>query len=97
MKISDQGFTEVVASQPGRTSSIGTAGSGQTGSTTQSGLSDRLQLSSLAAQLQQASGSDSARTARLSQIAAAVQNGTFQFNAARVSTAMISEAIGSGR
>lgn len=98
MKISDQGFTERVTTQTGRTSSVqGGNSTAQASAAGGSGTSDTLQLSNLASQLQKVSGTDVTRTARLNQIAAAVQNGTFQFNASRVSSAIVSESIQASR
>jgi anti-sigma28 factor (negative regulator of flagellin synthesis) len=55
-------------------------------------------LSNLAAQLQKASAGDSSsRSTRLNEIAAAVKNNTFQIDFSRVSSAIVSEAVGGAR
>lgn len=94
MKITDQGFTERVASQAARTTSTtDTTQPGSSTSTARPASSDNLQLSNLAALLQGASKDDSSRSARVSQIAQAVQNNTFKVDPARVSSSIVSEAI----
>lgn len=62
-----------------------------------SGVSDTLQLSKLAAQLQHGSPADATRAARLSQISQAVRSNTFQVSAATISNALVSEAIQGAR
>lgn len=94
MRIGDQGFTERVGTSAPSGGTEGVRSSAQgTGSNTSSGASDTLQLSSLAAQLHSASSGDASRSARLTAIAAAVESGSFRVDAARVSSAMVSEAI----
>ena len=94
MKISEQGFTERIPSQPNRTTSVGD--SAKVSSSKVAGhqaSSDTLQLSNLASRLQSASSSDAGRAARVSQIAKAVQSKTFQIDSAQISKAMVSEAV----
>jgi anti-sigma28 factor (negative regulator of flagellin synthesis) len=96
MKISDQGFSERLPAQA-NTAAVDNAAS-RSGSTraASTSTSDMLQLSSLATQLQNASGADATRTTRVSSIAAAVKNNTFQVDPGRVSSAIVSEAIQGG-
>ncbi len=93
MRINDQGFTERLSGQSSRTTaSTGTTSNGTSASGRQSS-SDNLQISSLASLLQNASAADSDRSARVSQIAKAVSNNSFQVNPAQISGAMVSEAL----
>lgn len=93
MKINEQSFTERLSTPAGRTGGVG-GGSGDGSSSTGSGLSssDNLQLSKLASLLQNSQSFEAQRSARVSEIASAVKSNTFQFNAAQISSAMISEA-----
>lgn len=94
MKISEQGFTERIPSQNTRTNSVSDAANGSSSKVAgRQAASDTLQLSSLATRLQSASSSDSGRSARLSQIAKAVQSNTFQIDPTQISKAMVSEAV----
>ena len=99
MKINDQGFTERISSQASPTTGIG-GDSGRRSSSTGSAQTsaDNLQLSSLASILQTSRSLDSQRSGKLSEIASAVRSNTFQFNAAQISSALVSEAAqGSSR
>jgi flagellar biosynthesis anti-sigma factor FlgM len=94
MKISDQGFTERLTSPTTRSGSASeVARSGSAAKSGNSSSPDNVQLSSLASQLQNTSAADPTRNARVSQIAQAVRNNTFQVNPAQISGALVSEAI----
>ncbi|HEX4773207.1 MAG TPA: hypothetical protein VH351_20405 [Bryobacteraceae bacterium] len=94
MKINDQGFTERLSPQTSHSGPVGSSeNAGSAKQTGGSSPSDILQLSNLASRLQNSSSSDSARSARLSQIAQAVKTNTLQVNAAQISGAIVSEAI----
>ena len=94
MKISDQGFTERISSQPSRTEYASGSGSGSSsGVGRQSSSSDNLQISDLASRLQSTSSDVADRAARLGQISQAVNSGTFQFNPSQMSSAIVSEAV----
>jgi anti-sigma28 factor (negative regulator of flagellin synthesis) len=98
MKISEQGFTERISSQPSRANSVATSGYGSSlGLGRQSSSSDSLQLSNLAAILQQASSPDTSRAARIGQISQAVQSGAFRFDPSQISNAIVSEAVQGAR
>jgi anti-sigma28 factor (negative regulator of flagellin synthesis) len=97
MKISEQGFTERISSQPSRANSVATSGYGSSSSSGKQSSSDNLQLSNLAAILQNASATDTNRAARLGQISQAVQSGAFQFNPGQISNAIVSEAVQGAR
>jgi anti-sigma28 factor (negative regulator of flagellin synthesis) len=58
-----------------------------------SGSSDRVQLSSLASRLQSTGSDDAARSARMSQIAKAVNSNAFRIDPMQISKAIVSEAI----
>jgi anti-sigma28 factor (negative regulator of flagellin synthesis) len=94
MKISDQGFTERLTSPTARSgNATEVARSGSAAKTGNSSSPDSVQLSTVASQLQNTSATDSARSTRVSQIAQAVRNNTFQVNPAQISGALVSEAI----
>jgi flagellar biosynthesis anti-sigma factor FlgM len=93
MRISDQGFTERLPGQAQTDAVDSSKSRGSTAGSRGASGSDTLQLSNFAAQLQQASTSDTTRSARVSAIASAVKNNTFQIDPSRVSSAMVSEAI----
>jgi flagellar biosynthesis anti-sigma factor FlgM len=95
MRINDNGFTERVATPSTPTSGVGSANQRKSlvnGSTSDAG--DNLQLSGFAARLNSGSNTDASNRAdRVSQMARAVNDGTFQIDASRVSGALISEAL----
>lgn len=97
MRINDQGFTERLSSPAGNrleeTNASGSDSSAAAKLSGQAGTTDKLQLSNVATQLQNLGTNDSDRTARLSQIAKAVNSNTYQVNAAKISQAMVSEAV----
>jgi anti-sigma28 factor (negative regulator of flagellin synthesis) len=96
MRINDQGFTERLSSSTNRSDETKAAGSSSSSSTSKlSGGSsaDNLQLSSIASHLQSLGSNDSDRAARVSQIAKAVGNNTYQISAAKISQAVVSEAV----
>lgn len=99
MQINDQGFTERLSSgsTASRVASTSDATNGTTGASKQQGSSsDLLQLSSFAARLQSAGTGDAAsssRSSRLSQIAQLVNSGSFQIDPAKISSALVSEAV----
>ena len=94
MKITDQGFTERLPAQTGRTSGVSDSTSGTYSSRAgRQSSSDNLQLSSLASILQNASSTDAARSARVGQIASAISNNSFRINPSQISSALVSEAI----
>ncbi|MBV9264977.1 MAG: hypothetical protein JO061_02295 [Acidobacteriaceae bacterium] len=98
MKITDQGFSERITTQTGRTSEVDTAtGSSSSKAPSRSGASDNLQLSSLASRLQSGASVDADRSARLSQIAKAVNSKAFQINPMQISKGIVSEAISPAR
>jgi anti-sigma28 factor (negative regulator of flagellin synthesis) len=96
MRINDQGFTERLSNSANRSDE--TKAAGGTSSSASSKLSggassDHLQLSSIASQLQSLGDNGSDRAARVSQIAKAVNSNTYQVSAAKISQALVSEAI----
>ena len=97
MKISDQGFTERLSSPPNRVNSTdNSAGGTSAASKQQTGSSDLLQLSSFASRLQSAGSvdaSDSSRASRVSQLAQLVNSGGYQIDPAKISSALVSEAV----
>ena len=93
MKITDQGFTGRLSGNNGGASAVQNNGSTPGNTSTRQSSSDNLQLSSLASLLQNASASDAGRSARVSQIASAVQNNSFRIDPAQISSAMVSEAL----
>ncbi len=94
MKINEQGFTERLPSQTSRTTSVSSTSSVEsTAGGAKSSSPDNLQLSTLAARLQNSSTSDAGRGARLAQISKAVSSNTFTINPAQISGALVSEAI----
>ena len=94
MKISEQGFTERIPSQTNRATSVGDASESSFSRVSgRQTSSDSLQLSNLAARLQNSSSIDAGRAGRLSQIAKAVQSNTFAIDPTRISRAMVSEAV----
>jgi anti-sigma28 factor (negative regulator of flagellin synthesis) len=98
MKITDQGFSERITTQTGRTNEAGGVTSGSSSNaSSRSGASDTLQLSSLAARLQTGTSVDTDRAARINQIAKAVSGKTFQINPMQIGKAMVSEAIHAAR
>ena len=93
MKISEQGFTERIPSQTSRTSGVsGDSSYGSSSVGNRQSSPDNLQLSNLAALLQKSQSLVSNRSARVSEIASAVQSKTFQLNPAQISSALVSEA-----
>jgi anti-sigma28 factor (negative regulator of flagellin synthesis) len=94
MKINDQGFTERLPAQTGRTNTVSDSAYGsysaQAGKQTSS---DSLQLSNLASRLQNTSSADASRAARLNQIASAVNSNAFRIDPAQISSAIVSEAV----
>jgi anti-sigma28 factor (negative regulator of flagellin synthesis) len=98
MKITDNGFSERIATPSTRTQQTGESGrtSSSASRTGVTGSSDNLQLSSIASRLQTSSGVDSGRASRLASIAQAVKSNTFQVDSAQISRAMVAEAV-SGR
>lgn len=94
MKINDQGFTERLSPQTGRTGSVDQQDSSSGPKSTGNGSSfDVLQLSGLASRLQASSSGDASRSLRLNEIAGSVRSNTFQVNSGQISGAMVSEAI----
>jgi flagellar biosynthesis anti-sigma factor FlgM len=97
MQITEQGFTERLSTPSGRIGSTGDVTQGTPGVSKQgSGSSDSLQISSFASLLQSAGTGDAAssgRAARLSQIAQLVNSGNYQVDPAKISSAMVSEAV----
>jgi anti-sigma28 factor (negative regulator of flagellin synthesis) len=96
MRINDQGFTERLSSSANRADETKAAGSTSSSSTSKlsgGSSSDNLQLSNIASHLQSLGGNDSDRAARVSQIAKAVGNNTYQISAAKISQALVSEAV----
>jgi anti-sigma28 factor (negative regulator of flagellin synthesis) len=95
MKINDQGFTErLPGSQTSRSHSVSNSGYGSSSSSVSSKTnSDNLQLSSLASRLQDTSAMDASRAARVSEIAKAVSSNTLRIDTARISSAIVSEAV----
>ena len=93
MKINDQGFSERLPGAAKTASVDQTAVTGSNGRTNAQPSTDTVQLSKLAAKLQKVSAGDSTRAARVSAIAAAVRNNTFEINPARISSAIVSEGI----
>jgi flagellar biosynthesis anti-sigma factor FlgM len=95
MKINDNGFTERVAtpSVPGSKVESTSLGQPQKNSSAAE-AGDNLQLSGFAARLNSGLSADAAsRAARVSQLAKAVSNGTFQIDSSRVASALTSEAL----
>jgi anti-sigma28 factor (negative regulator of flagellin synthesis) len=97
MKITDNGFSERIATPAGRTQQTNeSARNSSSGSASRtSGSSDTLQLSSIASKLQ-TNFSDAGRSSRLSAIAQAVKSNSFQVDSMQISKAMVAEAA-SGR
>lgn len=100
MKITDQGFTERLSSQANRIDSATDAGQGGSASSTQqTGSSDLLHLSSIASRLQAGCADEPAasRGPRVSQLAAAVNSGSFRIDTSQISSALVSEAVHAAR
>jgi anti-sigma28 factor (negative regulator of flagellin synthesis) len=96
MKISEQGLTERIPSQAQANRTTSVSDTAKASSSQVSGnrtSSDTLQLSNLASRVQSTSSGDASRAARLSQIAKAVQSNTYPIDPARISKAMVSEAV----
>ncbi len=99
MKINEQGFTERLSGPAGRVDPAADATQGTARSSSKqqgSGSSDSLQISNFASLLQSASSgvaSSSSRASRLSQIAQLVSSGNYQIDPAKISSALVSEAM----
>jgi flagellar biosynthesis anti-sigma factor FlgM len=93
MKINDQGFTERLPASPHRAEEGKQSGTAPTSLSGAGQSIDKLQLSSVASQLQSMAQTDSGRSARISQIAKAVQSNTYQVDAGKIGAAMVSEAV----
>ena len=96
MKISEQGLTGRIPSQAQANRTTSVSDTAKASSSQVSGSrtsSDTLQLSNLASRVQGPSSGDAGRAARLSQIAKAVQSNTYPIDPARISKAMVSEAV----
>ena len=96
MKITDQGFTERISSGANRIQSANDASQGSSALSKQTnGSSDLLQLSSIASRLQTSDSGDAAanRASRISQLAGIVKSGAFQIDPAKISSALVSEAL----
>jgi flagellar biosynthesis anti-sigma factor FlgM len=95
MKINDNGFTERVATPSVPGSKVESTSQGQSkknASVTDAG--DNLQLSGFAAKLNGGLSADAtSRAERVSQLAKAVNNGTFQIDSSRIAGSLISEAL----
>ena len=95
MKITDNGFSERIATPGARTQQTAETGRGSSSnglSRAAGGSSDTLQLSNIASQL--SSGySDASRASRLSSIAQAVKSNSFQVDPMQISKAMVAEAV----
>lgn len=99
MRISDNGFTERVATPttppapPPETSKVAGTGSSKSDQTT-TGTGDNLQLSGFASRLNSGLAADTSNRALIvSKVAAAVSAGTFQIDSAAVSRSIIREAL----
>ena len=92
MKITENGFSERLSTPVSRTEQTATGSTSASATPNRSASSDSLQLSSIAARLQQSSGTDPSRSARLAAIANAVKSNSFKVDATQISKAMISEA-----
>lgn len=93
MKITDQEFSERITTQSGGAPDTGAASRLPSNPSSRSGSSDRVQLSSLASRLQSTGSDDAARSARMSQIAKAVNSNAFRIDPMQISKAIVSEAI----
>jgi anti-sigma28 factor (negative regulator of flagellin synthesis) len=95
MKISDNGFSERIATPTTRPQSTVQSGSCSSSSSCSgsAGSSDNFQLSNIASRLQNAYSLDSSRASRVSQIAKAVSSNSFQIDPMQISKAMVSEAV----
>lgn len=95
MRINDNGFTERVATPSTPTSGVGSTNPGRSltsGSASEAG--DNLELSGFAARLNSGSSVDASNRAdRVSQLAQAVNDKSFQIDSSRVSAALISESL----
>lgn len=81
----------------GESQSVRPSGSGAAGKTGSTG-GDSVQLSSLSGRISQTLEADSAsRAQRISQLAAAVQSGTYQVDAQSVSSAIVDQSIVPGQ
>jgi anti-sigma28 factor (negative regulator of flagellin synthesis) len=96
MRIYDRNLTGAAGAETGRTQETqrpeNASGSNRTNAGTQSG--DRVELSQNMGHLSQALAKDgSGRAARIQELAASYQRGTYRPDAAAVSRAMISDAL----
>jgi len=96
MRVNDNGFTERVATPAAPVT--GAASTGQQGRSTTTGVTsetgDNLQLSGFAARLNSGSSADASnRAERVSQLAKAINDKTFQISSSVVSAALVSEAV----
>jgi len=88
----------VQTGRTGETQSVHPSGKGGSVSKAGSGASDSVQLSSLSGRISQSLETDSAsRAHRVSQIAAAVQAGTYKVDASAVSRAIVDQSIVPGQ
>ena len=95
MKITDNGFSERIATTGARTQQTSDAARGSSaGSSSRigGGASDTLQLSSIASKLS-TGYSDASRASRLNAIAQAVKSNSFQVDSMQISKAMVAEAV----
>jgi flagellar biosynthesis anti-sigma factor FlgM len=97
MKITDNGFSERIATPATRTQQAAELGrNSSTNSSNRGGNSaDTLQLSSLASRLQSGSSLDSGRSSRLSAISQAIHSGSFQADSMQISKGLVAEAVSS--
>jgi anti-sigma28 factor (negative regulator of flagellin synthesis) len=93
MKITDQGSSERITTQTGQPADTGAASSSSPSVSPRYDASDSVQLSGLASRLQSTGFADAARSARMTQIAKAVNSNNFRVDPTQVSDAMVSEAI----
>jgi anti-sigma28 factor (negative regulator of flagellin synthesis) len=95
MKVNDHGFTERVATAATPAPAIVSAlNSSSSADAPAAANGDDLQLSGFAARLNSGMGADAAsRAERVSQVANAVNVGTFQIDSAAVSGSIVSEAL----
>jgi hypothetical protein len=99
MRVNDHGFTEQVATPatPAPAIAGGVADSRISAGAPAIATGDDLQLSGFASRLRGGVSADAAsRADRVSQVANAVDTGTFQIDNASVSTSIVSEALRSG-
>jgi len=90
----NNGFTERVATPPAATPAAGNVSQRSSSDDSQIGPDDNLQLSAFASRLDSGSTWDaSTRADRVSQLAKAINDKTFQIDASGVGDALISEAL----